>query len=124
VRYIACVAYEIERTEVFTVWWDSLTEDEQVSVAAIVAVLAEKGPLLGRPYVDTLRGSELPNLKELRIQRGGKPYRVLFAFDPRQVAILLLGGKKGTKGWYKGAIAHAERLYAEYIEELTKEGLI
>jgi hypothetical protein len=49
--------------------------------------------------VDTLKGSEIPNLKELRIQHAGKPYRVLFVFDPRRVAILLLGGRKSDNRW-------------------------
>jgi hypothetical protein len=118
------MAWEIERTDEFTEWWDSLSENEQVSVSAIVAVLSEKGPSLKRPYVGKLEHSELPNLKELIIQHGGVPYRVLFVFDPRQTAILLLGGKKGAKKWYVDAIAKAEKLYSEYLQELEKEGLI
>ena len=65
-----------------------------------------------------------PNLKELVIQHAGDPYRVLFAFDPRQTAILLIGGKKGKKKWYAEKIAEAEKLYAQYLKELKKEGLI
>jgi hypothetical protein len=118
------VAWEVERTDEFTEWWDSLSEDEQVSVSATVAVLSEKGPSLKRPYVGRLEHSKLPNLKELIIQHGGDPYRVLFMFDPRQTAILLLGGKKGAKGWYVNAIAKAEKIYANYLKELKKEGLI
>lgn len=118
------MAWEIERTDEFTEWWDVLTEDEQVSVSAIVAVLSERGPRLKRPYVGKVKRSKWPNLKELIIQHRGDPYRVLFAFDPRQTAILLLGGKKGAKGWYEDAIAKADRLYSEYLKELQKEGLI
>lgn len=118
------MAWNIERTDEFTEWWDSLDEGEQVSVSAIVAVLSEKGPSLKRPYVGKLRHSKLLNMKELIIQHAGDPYRVLFTFDPRQTAILLLGGKKGAKGWYVDAIAKAEKLYADYLEEIKKEGLI
>jgi hypothetical protein len=118
------MAWEVECGDEFTEWWNRLTEDEQVSVSAIVTVLSEKGPNLRRPYVGKLERSKLPNLKELVIQHRGDPYRVLFAFDPRQTAILLLGGKKGAKGWYSDAIAKAEKLYAHYLKELKKEGLI
>jgi hypothetical protein len=118
------VAWNIEQTDEFTEWWDGLTEGEQIVVDAFIRMLEEKGPALTRPYADTLKGSKVKNLKELRPQYGGKPYRVLFAFDPRQTGILLLGGKKGTKNWYAEKIAEAEKIYAEYLEELKKEGLI
>jgi hypothetical protein len=74
--------------------------------------------------VDTLTGSRLPNLKELR-PRGGF-LRCLFAFDPRRIAILLLGGDKRDRwaDWYRDAIPEAERLYEAYLAELRKEGLI
>jgi hypothetical protein len=118
------MAYRVEATDEFTDWFGGLTEAEQVSVAAIVAVLEEYGPALKRPYVGKIEKSAIANLKELRIQHAGEPYRVLFAFDPRKVAILLLGGKKGPKRWYSEAIAAAERIFAEYLEELKKEGLL
>ncbi len=72
--------------------------------------------------VDTIEASRLPNLKELR-RRGGH-LRVLFAFDPRRVAILLLGGdKRGRwKTWYVEAISQAERLYDEHLAQLRLEG--
>jgi hypothetical protein len=95
-----------------------------VAIARKVDVLEERGPDLGRPEVDTLKGSRFPNMKELRIQHGGAPYRVALAFDPRRVAILLIGGRKGPKKWYRKFIATADRLYAEYLEELKKEDLI
>lgn len=118
------MAWDIENTDEFTVWWQGLTEGEQIAVDAAVTMLEEKGPALPRPYADTLKASKLTNLKELRIQYGGNPYRILFAFDPRQTGILLLGGKKGKKGWYAKAIAQAEKIYADYLAELKKEGLI
>jgi hypothetical protein len=66
-------------------WWDQLTPDEQERVTAAVELLEQGGPALGRPLVDTLKGSRHPNMKELR-PRGGQ-MRVLFAFDPRRMAI-------------------------------------
>jgi hypothetical protein len=60
-----------------------------------------------------------------RIQHGGEPYRVLYAFDPRRTAILLTGGKKtGDRRWYETAVPMADRLYEEYLADLRKEGLL
>lgn len=86
-----------------------------------VELLERLGPGLGRPFVDTLEGSRLTNLKELR-PRGGH-LRVLFVFDPRRTAILLLGGDKSGrwKAWYAEAIPQAERLYEEHLEQLRQE---
>jgi hypothetical protein len=64
-------------------------------------------------------------MKELRIQHRGRPYRVLFAFDPRRAAILLIGGNKAGKGrWYEEFVPVADRLYDEHLETLRKEGLL
>jgi hypothetical protein len=66
-------------------------------------------------------------MKELRASPGQAQLRVLFIFDPRRTAILLLGGDKaeeGFKKWYQTAIPEADRLYREYLEELRNEGLI
>ena len=64
-------------------------------------------------------------MRELRIQHGGAPYRVLYAFDPRRCAILLIGGDKtGHDRWYERLVPIADRLYDEHLEQLRKEGLI
>ena len=85
-----------------------------------VAMLAEGGPSLSREAVDTLSGSSIANLKELRIQVKGDPYRVLFAFDPRRRAILLVGGNKaGDKRWYAVNIPIAEARFARHLERMT-----
>ncbi len=75
---------------------------------------------LGRPLVDTLTGSRLANLKELRPQQTS--IRVLFVFDPWRSAILLIAGDKTGQwhSWYERAIPQAEQLYATYLEERTK----
>ncbi len=124
------MAYEIERTDEFTQWWDGLSEGEQIAVAKVIGTLAERGPHLKRPYVGKVEGSKkIPNLKELVIQYGGDPYRVLFVFDERRMGILLLGaektgGVKAEAAWYKAMIAKVEPIYKQYLEELKKEGLI
>jgi len=120
------VAWEVEYTDEFEAWWTDLSDDQQERLTAGVEKLEETGPTLGRPYVDTLTNSDLANLKELRITADGSHLRVLFAFDPVRVAILLLGGDKtgDWEGWYQEAIPKAERLYDEHLDELRKEGLI
>ncbi len=115
------MAWEIEFTDEFGKWWDSLTEAEQESVTFGVDLLTELGPSLSRPYADTLQGSHYPNMKELRIQHEGRPYRVLYAFDPRRVGLLLLGGDKtGNANWYVEAIPKAEKIYAAHLNSLNK----
>ena len=88
----------------------------------MLSILAEQGPSLGRPRVDTLEGSAFKNMKELRIQYGGEPWRILFAFDPTRQAILLVGGNKtGNKRWYRENILIADARYQRHLE-LLKEG--
>jgi hypothetical protein len=63
----------------FKDWLDEQEEDIQDSILAALGLLKQEGPLLGRPYVDTLKDSQYPNLKELRVQHSGDPWRILFA---------------------------------------------
>ena len=84
-----------------------------------------KGTALGYPQSSDIRGSRHKQMRELRIQHKGRPYRVLYAFDPRRTAILLLGGDKtGDDRWYEEKVPAADALYDEYLEELKAEGLI
>jgi hypothetical protein len=116
------MAWEVEVTDEFQVWWDTLSAEQQDAVEAAVTALEERGPGLGRPWVDTIKQSRHPHMKELR-PRGGH-LRILFAFDPRRMAILLLGGDKTNRWqeWYQEAIPKADELYDEYIETLRREG--
>ena len=118
------MAWEVEYTDQFEAWFDRLDEREQDSVVVAVEILQEAGPGLGRPLVDTIKGSRHPNMKELRPRRGN--LRILFAFDPRRTAILLLGGDKTHRWqmWSQTAIPRADDLYDEHLETLTNEGLL
>lgn len=117
--------WEVEFTDEFEDWWNSLPEDVQESIAHDVDVLEQIGPGLGRPTVDAVKGSRWPNMKELRTQHDGEPYRTFFAFDPRRCAILLIGGNKGGDGrFYERYIPVADRLYQEHLDALREEGRI
>ncbi len=64
-------------------------------------------------------------MRELRVQSGGRPLRVFYAFDPRRSAILLIGGDKtGNDRFYERMVPIADQLYDVYIAEIKKEGLI
>ena len=114
--------HEVEFTDEFEVWWEQLDASEQKSCQLVIELLTLEGPLLGRPHADTMKGSRFPNLKELRVQHAGRPYRIFFAFDPRRVALLLLGGVKANKSFYKDYLPRAEELYAQHLLELLEEG--
>ncbi len=93
--------WQVEYTDEFGEWWDSLTDDERTSIDAHVRVLEKRGPSLPFPYSSGVKGSRHAHMRELRIQSGGKPLRVFYAFDPRRVAILLIGGDKtGDERFY------------------------
>jgi hypothetical protein len=119
------MAWEVEYSDEFGAWWEGLTEGEQEDIAPVVNVLAELGPSLRRPYSGTIEGSRHANMKELVIQHAGRPYRVLYAFDPRRNAILLIGGdKSGNSKWYEEYVPRADKIFDEHLEQLKKEGLI
>ena len=89
---------------------------------AHIEVLRERGPQLSRPRADTLKGSRLTNLKELRVQHRGEPYRILYAFDPKRQGVLLIGGNKaGDKKWYDKMIPRAEKLFEAHLKTLEQE---
>jgi hypothetical protein len=103
----------------FKNWLDEQEEDIQDSILVGLGLLKQEGPLLGRPYADTLKGSQYPNLKELRVQHAGEPWRILFAFDPVRQAVVLVGGNKtGDKRWYEKNIPIAEQRFTEHLETL------
>ena len=118
------MATEVEYTDEFGAWWRTLTKAEQEDVSAYAALLEERGPPLGHPWSSGLRGSRHSHLRELRVQSGGRPIRVFYAFDPRRAAILLIAGDKtGDDRFYARLIPIADRLYDEHIETLRREGL-
>jgi hypothetical protein len=100
--------WNVEYTDEFGKWWQTLSEGEQEDAAATVALLEARGPQLPFPY-----------------SSGVEPLRILYAFDPRRTAILLIGGNKtGDERFYERMIPRANKLYDEHLDELHREGLI
>jgi len=121
-RYNLTVAWEVEVTDEFKAWWGDLTEAERISVERSVLLLEERGPHLPFPYSGRVNGSRHAAMRELRVQHQGRPYRVLYVFDPRRVAILLLGGDKtGDDRWYERNVPLADQLYDNYLAGIKEE---
>ncbi len=113
------MGWEVEFTDEFELWWDNLNQSEQVDIDASVQLLESKGPQLPFPYSSGINGSKHNHMRELRIQHKGRPYRILYAFDPCRIAILLLGGDKtGNNNWYEVNLPIADSLYDTHIKEL------
>ena len=119
------MSWDIEFTDEFGNWWTKLDEEEQVSITATVQLLEQAGPNLPFPHSSGIENSKHSHMRELRIQHQGRPYRILYAFDPRRCAVLLIGGDKtGNNRWYQEFIPAADKLYDALLKELKKEGLI
>lgn len=102
---------------------DGLDQDDKRAVLGTIRLLHERGPQLGRPYADVLSTSRHSNLKELRIRRNDKEFRVLFAFDSNRKAILLTGGDKlaypgGPDAFYRRFIPEADDLLDAHLVEI------
>jgi len=116
------VAWEVEYTDEFETWWESLSEDEQVEISAKVELLEEHGPTLPRPHADVVTTSRHPNMKELRAKAHERYLRVLYAFDPRRRALPLIGGDKtNDPKWYAKFVPIADELFDQHLRELGRK---
>ncbi|MGL6162264.1 type II toxin-antitoxin system RelE/ParE family toxin [Microbulbifer sp.] len=111
--------WNIETTDEFIEWLHGLTSKAQEKVVQAIDWLEAEGPNLGRPRADTVSGSRLNNLKELRVSAGRHVFRIFYVFDPaRNGYILCAGDKQGLnkRRFYRSMTKQAEALYAEYVE--------
>jgi hypothetical protein len=116
------VTWRVEYTNEFADWWDTLPEDQRIRITASVGLLERRGPSLPFPHSSGIGGSRHGHMRELRVQAGGQPIRIFYAFDPRRVAILLIGGDKtGQDDFYARLIPLADRLYDEHLAEIEAE---
>jgi hypothetical protein len=121
------MTWDVEITDECRDWYWGLDDSDKDQVEAAVLLLEERGPVLGRPTVAEIdlskeKGNHPHNLKELR----PGTMRILFIFDPRRSAVLLIGGNKAGSWarWYREAIPMAEQLYDEYLADLKREGVL
>ena len=113
------MAWEVDTTDEYDAWFLGQSESGQESIRINAELLAKYGPHLPRPYADTLNGSNLSNLKELRAHTENHVFRVAFLFDEKRKTILLIGGdKKGKneKRFYRNLIKQVEEIYQQYLD--------
>ena len=116
------VSWDIGYTDEFGEWWNSWSESEQSKVDAHVRALETWGPHLAHPMSSGVKGPRHAHMRELRVQIQGRPFRILYAINPKRDAILLVGGDKtGHERWYEVNVPIADRLYDKHLEELKKE---
>lgn len=112
--------HEVEGTEQFETFYGELSASEQARVDRVIGYLVAFGHKLGRPQADSVIGSRHANMKELR--PSGSTVRVFFAFDPRRVAVLLVGGDKGgDPKFYRRMIPLADDLYDAHLVEIGSD---
>ena len=117
--------WQVEYTDEFEDWFHELSERQRRSVLSRVDLLIQRGPRLRYPYSSGIRSSRHGHMRELRVQSGGRPIRIFYAFDPRRTSIILIGGDKtGNDRFYEVYVPLADDLYDIYLEELRDEGLI
>ncbi len=108
--------------ELISEWLEGLDDNSYDRVIAAMELLRRRGPALGRPLVDQVEGSRYPNMKELRPGSSGRQkIRILFAFDSKRKAIMLIAGDKSNKwsAWYKKNVPLADQLYQAYQSKDT-----
>ena len=119
------MAWEVASTTEFDAWRQELTPAQQDAVDRKVGFIVQDGPALEFPHTSQVRGSRHGVMRELRVQSGGRPLRVFYAFDPLRRAILLIGGDKtGNDRFYQEYVRRADNLYDVHLETLRREGRI
>lgn len=109
---------EVIATDEFAGWYRDLDEQAAEAVGYSVGLLEARGVALHYPHSSAIEGSEYA-IRELRVQAGGRPLRIFYAFDPQRDAVLLIGGDKtGDDRFYKRLVPQAEAIWRHYLEEL------
>lgn len=119
------VTWDVEFYADFALEFQELEEEVQDELLAHVHLLGEFGPILGRPWADTLKGSKHANMKELRFKAAAGVWRVAFAFDHRRRAILLVAGDKSgdsEKRFYKELIRKADERFDQHLSTTARKG--
>jgi hypothetical protein len=125
IRHTVRVKWEVEFHRDFDPEFDTLPEKVQAELLAHALLLERFGPQLGRPRVDTLKGSRHANMKELRFDAADGVWRIAFAFDPQRNAVLLVAGDKSggsERRFYRQLVAKADERFDEHLLRTKKKG--
>lgn len=117
------MSWSVRLHDAFGPEYAELSEAVQDEILALMALLKEYGPKLGRPHADTLNDSEYANMKELRFNADGGVWRVTYAFDPKREGILLAAGDKSgvsEKRFYKQLILKSDARYGDHLTKLKE----
>ncbi len=123
-KVILMAAWQVEYDEAFAAEVGELAVAIREELMAHVKFLELFGPMLGRPWVDTLSGSKHANMKEMRFDADGGVWRIAFAFDPERRGILLVGGDKrgaSQRAFYRGLIAKADSRFDAHLARLKSK---
>jgi hypothetical protein len=113
---------EVIATDEFAEWYEELDEADTKAVVRVVGLLEARGVSLGFPYSSEIKGSRYA-LRELRVQSGGRPLRILYAFDPKRQAVLVMGADKtgmDDERFYETYVPKAESLWIEYLKDIEE----
>ena len=119
------MSWAVEIGDEFGPEFDALPQDVQTEILALARLLQQFGPQLGRPRVDTLKGSSHANMKELRFTAADGEWRVAFAFDTRRKAILLVAGDKsggGEKRFHRELVRKADERFDAHLARTRRKG--
>lgn len=112
---------EVVVTDEFTAWYQDLDDTTAEDVDFVVDLLEVRGVTLPHPYSSAIQGSKIA-LRELRVQSGGCPLRIFYAFDPARQAVLLIGGDKtGQDRFYEEFVPQAEKIWKAYLRETGQD---
>jgi hypothetical protein len=120
VAIVAEMPWKVETKEPVKQWQRSLDQVTADRFTGTLARLEERGPQLGRPFADTIKGSQHHKMKELRVGN----MRALYAFDARRTAVVLVAGDKTNdwKGWYRRNIPVADRMFEQHQQSIGGGG--
>ena len=117
--------WAVEIADEFQPEFDNLRRDVRIQILALSRLLQQFGPQLGRPQVDTLKGSRHANMKEARFSAADGEWRLAFAFDPTRRAMLLVAGDKSggsARRFYRTLVRKADERFDRHLARLAKEG--
>ena len=117
--------WKVEIADEFQPEFDRLRKDVRIEILALTRLLQRFGPQLGRPHVDTLKGSWHANMKEARFSAADGEWRLAFAFDPRRRAMLLVAGDKSggsARRFYRTLIRKADERFERHLARLARKG--